>query len=183
VAVRHRVWELWSPNSAQVMFYPGVPPADFQLVCPSDEMQQRYDGHLGRYDYTVSPQLLSAQHPWCIFILRQELGFKQQSEYPEFALLHQNWRSTSSEEGFISMEWIDTLMFRLNCLDAEMSSCSELTACPVDLWESRPLSPSVDKVVTLRCIRSFAITVDCIAWLHHSIKDRCLAHHGKVGFG
>ena len=32
------------------MFYPGVPPADLQLVCPSDEMQWRYDGHLGRYD-------------------------------------------------------------------------------------------------------------------------------------
>ncbi|KAF8239857.1 hypothetical protein L208DRAFT_1235734, partial [Tricholoma matsutake] len=169
------VWELWSPNSAQVMFYPGVPPTGFQL--------RRYDGHLGRYDSTVSPQLLSAQHPWHRFILQQELGFKQQSEYPEFALLHQNWRSTSSEEGFISMEWIDALMFRLNRLDAEMSSCSELMACRADLWESRPLSPSVDEVVTLRHIQSFTIAVDCIAWLQHSIKDRCLAHHGEVGFG
>ncbi|KAF8238337.1 hypothetical protein L208DRAFT_1213639, partial [Tricholoma matsutake] len=57
VASGRRVWELWSPNSSQGAFYPGVPPADFQLSCRSDEMQQRYDGHLGRYDPMVSPQL------------------------------------------------------------------------------------------------------------------------------
>ena len=111
VAVGHRIWELWSPNSAQVAFYPGVPPTNFQLCLPSDETQRRYDGHLGRHDYTVSPQLLSEEHPWRGFILRQEVGFKRQLDYPEFALLHQNWHSTSSEEGMISAEWIDALMF------------------------------------------------------------------------
>ncbi|KAF8240653.1 hypothetical protein L208DRAFT_1231250, partial [Tricholoma matsutake] len=76
VASGRRVWELWSPNSSQAAFYPGVPPADFQLSCRSDEMQQRYNGHLGRYDPTVSPQLLFEQTPWCGFILQQASGFK-----------------------------------------------------------------------------------------------------------
>ncbi|KAF8221544.1 hypothetical protein L208DRAFT_1327307, partial [Tricholoma matsutake] len=57
VASGHHVWELWSPNSSQAAFYPGVPPADFELSCCSDEMQRRYNGHLSRYDPTVSPQL------------------------------------------------------------------------------------------------------------------------------
>ena len=172
VAVGHRVWELWSPNSAQVAFYPGVPPTNLQLIPPPDERQRRYDGHLGRYDYTVSPQLLSEERPWRGFILRQEVGFKQQLDYPEFALLHQNWCSTSSEEGMISTAWIDALMFRLNDLDAKMSKCSELMDCRADLWGSRPLYPSVDDVVTLRCIRFFAVAVDRIAWLQRGIKDR-----------
>jgi hypothetical protein len=172
VAVGQRVWELWSPNSAQVAFYPGVPPTNFQLSPPSDERQRRYDGHLGRYDYTVSPQLLSEERPWRGFILRQEVGFKQQLDYPEFALLHQNWHSTSPEAGMIAKGWIDGLMFRLNHLDAEMSSCSELIDCRADLWGSRPLYPSVDDVVSLRCIQSFAVAVDHIAWLQRGIKDR-----------
>jgi hypothetical protein len=91
VAVGSRVWEL----SPQAAFYPGVPPLNFQPSCPSDETQRRYDGHLGRCDPIVSPQLLSKQRPWRGFILRQVSGFKQQSEHPEFALLHQNWHSIS----------------------------------------------------------------------------------------
>jgi hypothetical protein len=135
-------------------------------------MQRRYDGHLGRYDPTVSPQLLSERTPWRGFILRQASGFKRQSECPEFALLHQKWRSTSADEGMIETEWIDALMFRLNYLDAEMSSCSKVTDCRADLWESRPLYPSVDEIVVLRRIRAFGVAVDCIARIQRGIKDR-----------
>jgi hypothetical protein len=172
VASGRHVWELWSPNSSQVAFYPGVSPTDFQLSCCSDEMQRRYDGHLGRYDPTVSPQLLSERTPWRGFILRQASGFKRQSECPEFALLHQKWRSTSADEGMIETEWIDALMFRLNYLDAEMSSCSKVTDCRADLWESRPLYPSVDEIVVLRRIRAFGVAVDCIVRIQRGIKDR-----------
>jgi hypothetical protein len=172
VAAGSRVWELWSPNSSQVAFYPGVPPPNLQLCIPSDERQRRYDGHLGRFDSTLFPQLLSEQRPWRGFILRQESGFKQRSQYPEFSLLHQNWRSISSEEGIIVSEWIDALMFRLNHLDAEMSNCSEIMDCRADLWNSRPLYPSVDQIVTLRHIRSFSIAVDQIGWILRGIKDR-----------
>ena len=172
VAVGRRVWELWSPNSSQISFYPGVPPPNLQLTCPPEETQRRFDGHLGPYDYTVSPQVLSEQRPWHGFILRQASGFKQQSECPEFALLHQNWRSISAEEGMIETKWIDALMFRLNDLDAKMSSCSKITYYRADLWEGRPLYPSVDEVVTLRRIRTFAVAVDYIGRVLRGIKDR-----------
>ena len=33
-------------------------------------------------DYTVSPQVLSEEHPWCEFILWQEVGSKWQLDYP-----------------------------------------------------------------------------------------------------
>jgi len=172
VAVGHCIWELWSPNSSQVAFYPGVPPPNLQLCIPSDERQRRYDGHLGRFDATFSPQLLSEQRPWRGFILRPESGFKQQSQYPEFALLHQNWQSMSSEDGMITSQWIDALMFRLNYLDAEMSNRSEIRDCRPDLWDGRPLYPSVDDIVTLRCTRSFSVAVDQIGWIQRGIKDR-----------
>ncbi|KAF8221545.1 hypothetical protein L208DRAFT_1531060, partial [Tricholoma matsutake] len=72
----------------------------------------------------------------------------------------------------IETEWIDALMFRLNYLEAEMSSCSKITDCRADLWESHPLYPSVDEIVVLRRIRAFAIAVDCIARIQRGIKDR-----------
>ena len=170
VAIGQRSWELWSPNSRQFPFFPGVLLPDFLLSCPEDETRRRYDGHLGRFDFTVSPQYLSEQFPWRGFILRP--GTQQASLFPEYLLLHQKWHSLTKVEGMIETQWIDSLMFRLNALDAEMASCSRVAERRPDLWDVRPSYPHVDEVTGLRRIRSFNIAVDAIARIQRGIKDR-----------
>ncbi|RDB17786.1 hypothetical protein Hypma_000982 [Hypsizygus marmoreus] len=78
------MWELWSPNSRQTPYYPGVTPSSFLPMPPADITQRRYDGHLGCFDFCISPQTLSPDRPWHGFILRSAFGYQKRNECPEF---------------------------------------------------------------------------------------------------
>ena len=54
VLYRSRRFELWSPNSSQLPVYPGLPPANFNMVPPLQ--YPRVDGSGGRFDWTLNPQ-------------------------------------------------------------------------------------------------------------------------------
>jgi hypothetical protein len=76
VATKYGRWEIWSPNSVLSPFYPGVRNNDgserAELV--SERVGRRYDGHLGRYDFTVHPQAFDPLRPWRGYILRPSEG-------------------------------------------------------------------------------------------------------------
>jgi hypothetical protein len=62
VRSRGQMWELRSPNSLQLPHYPGGPEMNH---CPKMAIlpqNRKCDGHLGRFDYTVSPQVWGM--PW-----------------------------------------------------------------------------------------------------------------------
>ncbi|KAJ7164861.1 hypothetical protein C8R43DRAFT_1122740 [Mycena crocata] len=48
--------ELWSPNSKQLPYLPGVCQDDFLPTIPSALQARRYDGHAGKHDGMVVPQ-------------------------------------------------------------------------------------------------------------------------------
>ena len=64
-----RAWELWSPNSVWHPFYPGYPSMEFRLEPAFLPQWWWCDGHLGRFDYTVSPQLLG--YLWWTLIMHR----------------------------------------------------------------------------------------------------------------
>jgi len=64
VAFGKRLFELWSPNSTQTPFYPGVQDPNFKAGLEIPPSQRRCDGHIGRFDPTISPQHYNPNYPW-----------------------------------------------------------------------------------------------------------------------
>jgi hypothetical protein len=110
VQLEQRVWELWSPNSAVTPFLPGLAasPPEHCLQVPREH--RHFDGHLGRFDFTISPQQFSPSAPWRGFILRSCLD---STERPELWPLHQYWEQLvpppSFDAGRISGKWLDAI--------------------------------------------------------------------------
>ncbi|KAJ7903117.1 hypothetical protein B0H13DRAFT_2335280 [Mycena leptocephala] len=63
-----RRYELWSQNSLQDPYYPGYRPRSGDLKAGNSSEQRRYDGQLGRFDPTISPQYYDPRRPWLGFI-------------------------------------------------------------------------------------------------------------------
>lgn len=62
------MWELWSPNLSVHAYFPGIRDRDANLGTELQPHLRRSDGHLGRFDYTTSPQYYSDERPWLGFI-------------------------------------------------------------------------------------------------------------------
>ncbi|KAF8175925.1 hypothetical protein K438DRAFT_1979430 [Mycena galopus ATCC 62051] len=81
VRVGGRSYLIWSPNSLQDPFYPGVfPPLD-QVPRAADRAQRRYDGYGGPADFTRAPQAYRASKPWLGFITRETQCLDSDIEY------------------------------------------------------------------------------------------------------
>ena len=112
VKINDRRWELWSPNSERSMFYPGLRSMELDLENPADEGLMRCDGHLGRFDPTVSPQHFDPndpKQPWLGFIRREG-----NDSYPEYTSLVDVWQPVSlPNQGYLKPSYIASLVRRL----------------------------------------------------------------------
>ena len=72
VAFGKRLFELWSPNSTQTPFYPGVQDPNFKAGLEIPPSQRRCDGHIGRFDPTISPQHYNPNYLWLHLVRRWE---------------------------------------------------------------------------------------------------------------
>jgi len=90
VKIDDRQWELWSPNSERSMFYPGRRSKELDLEDPAGKGLMRCDGHLGRFDPTVSPQHFDPEQPWLGFVRREG-----NDAHPEYTSLIDVWQPVS----------------------------------------------------------------------------------------
>ncbi|KAJ7258400.1 hypothetical protein B0H12DRAFT_1232300 [Mycena haematopus] len=81
VSIRERSYLIWSPNSLQDPFYPGVYSFPSQLAPAADRSQRRYDGYGGPSDYTRIPQVYQPSRPWLGFIYRENKSLSTDVEY------------------------------------------------------------------------------------------------------
>ena len=118
VEIEGRVWELWSPNSSRLPFFPGERDLDCPLLVNPLSRNRRCDGHLGRFDFTVSPQCY--EHPWRAFVLRTLPQYSTIHQFPEFARVHDVWvdePSPATETGMLPGGFLKTLSDRNDFLD------------------------------------------------------------------
>ncbi|KAF8134664.1 hypothetical protein K438DRAFT_1787192 [Mycena galopus ATCC 62051] len=81
VCVGGRSYLIWSPNSLQDPFYPGVfPPLD-PVPRAADRAQRRYNGYSGPADFRRAPQAYRASKPWLGFITRKTQCLNSDVEY------------------------------------------------------------------------------------------------------
>ncbi|KAF8230348.1 hypothetical protein L208DRAFT_1282298 [Tricholoma matsutake] len=91
VQVGAHVWALWSPNSTHLPFYPGKQDPEYSLAIKLTSHDWQCDGHLGWFNYTISPQI--SGFVWRSFVMRMLPEYSTVKQYPEFETVHSVWIS------------------------------------------------------------------------------------------
>lgn len=149
---------------------PGPIPSSCRLEIPKDVEQRRFDGHLGRYDPTVSPQIFIDVMPWMGLILRQTVG--EQKELAEFLPLHQHWVSTSRKEGSVSYTLIGPLQDRITQLVWKCDKCADLEKIRPELWKALQKYRFIrtDIIQKIKSIHQFEMAVDEVSQLQRDLR-------------
>jgi len=98
VEIRGTTYELWSPNSDAIDYYPGAP---LKEPVDSFDATSRYqDGRLGPHDWTLHPQHFYAKRPWLGFCLCPPVDVRDwHSVLPELVPLPLVWAPSASTPG------------------------------------------------------------------------------------
>ena len=168
VAFRNQLFEIWSPNSTQTPFYPGVQDSTVHLTTTAlPESQRRCDGHMGRFDPTISPQHYNPQYPWLPFIRRYSDG-----SHPEHEAFLTVWRPTSSpNRGTIHLPYLQQLASRSQLLLDAIAKYAAIQHLRPKMWEHRQLGPSPhDIMYQLGGERTFDHAVDYLNMAQRDLK-------------
>lgn len=159
------VLELWLPNSDILPFYPGVAPRSFRMEIPSKIMERRYDGHLGRFDFTMSPQCYDKNHQWRGYVLRPcPINY----HLPEFQDIHPFW---SKIHGGLDSKLVDILIDQVNGLTESSKGNESVYPIRRDLWPPKCQLPSFDDLERLRTSVRFEDAIDIGRAIQRQIKD------------
>lgn len=150
--------ELWSPNSEQLPYLAGALSPSFSWDIPKRPEHRRYDGHLGRYDPTISPQMFSERVPWLGLIIRPACGLRK--GLPEFMPLHEYWQSSSQDEGCILPRFISDLQSRIWQLLRDVNGCSGLEKVDSVLWAGRPKKLTLHDIDLLKSLTKYDKAID-----------------------
>ena len=167
VAFRHQLFEIWSPNSAQTPFYPGLRDFTVRLSISLPPSQRRCDGHMGRFDPTISPQHYNPQIPWLPFIRRLSDG-----SHPEHQAFLTVWRPTSgSNRGMVDPHYLRQLASRSQSLLYCLGEQATIEGLRPAVWEGRPTGPSPQDIErVLGGERTFDHTVDFLSRVQTDLK-------------
>ena len=171
VRVGPKLWQLWSPNSPLNAFYPGIRAPGYEVKMEDDEEKRRFDGHLGRFDPTRSPQHFDARHPWLGFVRRDRTTSSRVEHIPSFLA----WESlpphnNSHDLGKLDTAFIIQLTSRNIELEAIMASCEGIADIVPAYWADRPIRPVEDELRALHGTLHFSTAVDTVAAIQRGLK-------------
>lgn len=135
VLLRDRLWELWSPNAKEHAYYPGIQAPGAKQGTDLPSHLRRSDGHLGRFDYTVSPQHFDPSRPWLGFIRKWSKDGR-----PENAMFASVWiPSRMLTRGTFNTSFVKAIRSRILRLIRAMEGHHKIVELRRDLWVDRPL--------------------------------------------
>lgn len=134
VLLKDRLWELWSPNAKEHAYYPGIQAPGTKHGTELPPFQRRSDGHLGRFDYTVSPQHFDPARPWLGFIRKWTKDGR-----PENASFADVWTpSPMPTRGTFKSSFVKAVRSRILRLIRAMEGHQGIAVARNDLWTDRP---------------------------------------------
>lgn len=146
VQIADAIYEVWSPNSTTIDYYPGAPlagPLHAQLRKPC-----YHDGRLGPHDWTLHPQHYYEKYPWFGFCRNPQNDILEwTSVSPELVPLPVVWvhSMTARGKGFINPHYLSAFKSRAH----ELRSMVESWKFPVfmtdrlhQLRQDRPRYPN-----------------------------------------
>ena len=153
---RSRRFELWSPNSSRLPVYPGLTPANFNMIPPLQ--YPRVDGSGGRFDWTLNPQYFVTNRLHLPFIMTPEHASRTPTYLPEFAYLTSVWIShpiPARTRGILSREFITALSGRAATLEEQrVAAVRDIPDC----WEY--LKFLVSEAPTVDTLSSFVVEME-----------------------
>ncbi|KAJ7803925.1 hypothetical protein B0H13DRAFT_2388707 [Mycena leptocephala] len=167
-----RRYEIWSPNSLQIPYYPGVRPRASKLLPSSAKEQRRVDGQLGRFDPTISPQYFDTRRPWLAFL--PSPGCPVDEDEAQFTPVHDVWESTP-DSGFLGRldpHFLSRLNEANDKADRAMRDRSRVRYSRKLLWDDRPLEPWVDSLQALAKVYKFEEAVDLVRGVQRGILEK-----------
>jgi hypothetical protein len=173
VRLRGQMWELWSPNSLRLPYYPGVPEVNH---CPKMAIlpqNRRCDGHLGRFNYTVSPQV--GGMPWWPLVRHCLPDYTTTNQFPEFDFVHTRWINDPApafNSGQLEPSFIEDLIQRNEWLDKEMQNGQVMEAMQPDVWGYCPARIANHEFNRLRGSLHYERVVDDVTDLQRVLKGK-----------
>jgi hypothetical protein len=173
IRLGRQLCELWSPNSAVHPYLPGLIPKGSDFSIPNNPRHRRYDGHLGRFDYTVVPQMFSDEKPWRGFILRP--FSPQTANLPEFAPVHQLWKPSPLSLNIPPTQlpplYINSLRARITDFNRISTDNDKIATDRIDVWRNRPELPTPAEIDRLAKINNYEDAVDLTVDVQRRIRD------------
>lgn len=162
VRTNGRTFELWSPNSSQLPFLPGVFRSDFFPEVPRNPSERRYDGHVGVHDCLYVPQYLRQDVGHWPFMRRITQVGSDNYAAAAFAPLVDYWEDAGPNTlaGQLDPAFIDRLSALSRELQARMLALRPLLSATSVTWENRPAFATVASIEMLRRVRYWDEAVD-----------------------
>ncbi|KAG6912424.1 hypothetical protein DXG01_014720, partial [Tephrocybe rancida] len=158
------------------MFYPGIPPLGLKYSIPEDPSARRFDGHLGRFDYTVNPQVLQKNFIWRALIYRPGVG--KEHSLIEFESIYDHWETEqggageTQRYGKVNPTFLNKLDARVTELGMEALSLKGFTENYYNyLWTSRPKGNLHEDIRELRKCETFEKALDLGVAVMRSLKE------------
>ncbi|KAJ7901489.1 hypothetical protein B0H13DRAFT_2335974 [Mycena leptocephala] len=167
-----RRYELWSPNSLQTPYYPGVRPRASKLLPGNTLDHRRADGQLGRFDPTISPQYFDARRPWLAFLPSPRCPVDEDDA--AYTPVHEVWESTP-DSGFLGR--LDPhFLANLNEANAKADRLvldrSRVRYSRKLLWDDRPKEPWANSLQALEKVYKFEDAVDLVRVAQRGIVEK-----------
>ena len=172
VQLGDEAWELWSPNSQQNPFLPGLIEDTLRVEVAGSRSERRSDGHLGRFDPCVSPQYSSGHPAWAPLVRRVPYS---SLECPEFADILNITDGSPRSRCFVRARYVDELLQRNAFLDARITelmvvSRNNPSVALEDVWRLHRPTINADDINDLRSLRSFDRALDDVTQMQRNFK-------------
>ena len=172
VQIGSEAWELWSPNSLQTPFLPGLIEDTLRAEVATKRSERRCDGHLGRFDPCVSPQYSAGQPAWAPHVRCYP---HSSLEHPEFADVLDVTDGSPASRHVVLARHVDELLRRNEVLDARITELMAISrnnpaVALENEWRLPRPSIAQEDIRELRFIRSFEKALDEITQVQRDLK-------------
>ncbi|KAJ7512293.1 hypothetical protein B0H11DRAFT_2214095 [Mycena galericulata] len=174
VKIDGHVFELWSPNSSQLPFFPGTMKADFVPAPAQLLSDRRYNGHAGRFDCLYSPQYWRAGTVHWPFMRRPVLVTADDPTYAAFAPLTEHWVSEQPalRRGRLSEEFVGRLSSLNRELDQSMLKLRAGLSPESNTWKKRPDYANDFRITRLLGLRSWDEVIDLGVAVQRGLREK-----------
>ncbi|KAG6912574.1 hypothetical protein DXG01_013692, partial [Tephrocybe rancida] len=156
-------------------FYPGVPPLNYSYSPNPDESKRFFDGQLGRFNYSMSPQDLQKDFVWRALIYRPRVG--RSKGLPKFGLLYEQWVSLdapafTNREGYLNAAYLNILGTRVSEIERDVEQRRRFMENNYTyLWSTKPKKSLLAELNELRRATMYEDAIDQGAALQRGMRE------------
>ncbi|KAJ7161451.1 hypothetical protein C8R43DRAFT_1123897 [Mycena crocata] len=174
VKLGDRLFELWSCNSTQLPYFPGVRSPSYLPVIPEDHAERRYDGHAGKHDCLYAPQYWRADTEHWPFLRHSSMISRTDSLYPAVEPIFRYWTADPrpGRMGTIDPSFVAKLVQVNRGLDMQIEAYRSFFRTGSRTWSERPAYATYARIMQLRDLRDWATAVDYTVAVQRGLREK-----------